>query len=76
MELRHADPANKRRLFLTFSGVLNLRLTPPQRMVLSMCQLEIHSIKDRQWEGANYSVKEVEDEMISFLCRNFTARVE
>ena len=75
MVLRSVDPAEKKRLFLGFNGVLNLRLVPPLRMPLYMCQLEIRSIKDRQWEGANYSVKEVEDEMISFLCRDFTCRV-
>ena len=75
MELHHADPADKRSLFLTFDSVLDLRLVQPVRMPLYMCQLEIQSIRDRQWEGAYYSVKEVEDDIISFLCRSFTARV-
>ena len=75
MVLRHSDPADNRRLFLKFEGVLNLRITPPMRAPLYMTQLEIGSIRDRQWEGANYSVKEVEDEAISFLCRYFTSTV-
>ncbi len=75
MELRPTDTADRRRLLLNFEGVLNLRLTPPQRMVLCLPQLEIRSIRDRQWEGAHYSVKEEEEEIISFLCRRFTSEV-
>lgn len=75
MEMRHMDPQDKRRLLLKFDGVVNLRLTPPQRMVLSMTQLEISSIKDMHWEGLKYSVKEVEDETISFLCHSFSASI-
>lgn len=75
MEVRHINLEENRRLFLTFNGVLNLRLTPPMRMVIQIITLEVRSIKERQWEGANYSVKETEHDTVSFLCRDFTAVV-
>ena len=75
MEVRHINPEEDRHLFLTFNGVLNLRLTPPMRMVIQLSDLEIRSVEERQWEGVTYSVKETEHDTISFLCHDFTAIV-
>lgn len=74
--LRATGHEDKRRLFMKFNSVVNLRLTPQPGTALSICQLEITPIKDLQWESVNYSVKEVEDDTLSFLCRDFSARIE
>lgn len=62
-------------LHLKFSGVLNLRITPPDRMVINLSSLEIFPIRDLQWEGVCYKVRETEDNTLSFLCRDFSAEL-
>jgi len=64
------------RLYLSFSGVLNVRLTPPPRMLLSLSLLTISDVRDRQWEGVSYEVKETEHDTLSFLCRDFAASIK
>jgi hypothetical protein len=74
--LRPIDARRADRLVLSFAGVLNLRLTPPERRVIQFVLLEIHCVRDRQWEGVSYSVMETENHTISFLCREFSANIE
>jgi hypothetical protein len=64
------------RLALTFHGVVNLALTPPPRFALQLPFLTIRSISDLGWERIHYSVKDEENEVLSFLCESFDARVE
>jgi len=75
IEVRHIDSRETHNLLLSFEGVLNLRLTPPARMALQIITLEIRSVRSQQWEGVNYSVKEIEHDTLSFLCRDFTAQL-
>ena len=74
--MKLSNSNNKKKLMLKFKGVVNLQITPPERCPIYFSQLEIYSIKDRQWEGVRYSVKEVENDTISFLCKNFTVSIE
>lgn len=76
IELRHKNNEDVRRLLLSFQGVRNLLLTPPLRMVIQISQLEITPIHSNGWEGINYSVKEVENETLAFLCETFTATIQ
>jgi len=73
--LSSAEPNDGRILKLTFNGVLNLRLTPPPRMVISLTTLEVSPVRDLQWEGVSYSVKETDEDTLAFLCRDFTADI-
>src|SRR5215217_1182512 len=56
LELRSRDPADLRRLVLTFTGVRNLRFTPADGLYPIPLYLEIIDIHDRRWEGMSYQV--------------------
>jgi hypothetical protein len=76
IELSSSMTCETLRLHLTFSGVLNLRLIPRMGKAISFNPLKISSVRDLQWEGAYYEVKETEGETISFMCRDFTAELK
>ncbi len=69
--------SDKQQLFINFIDVTNctmIQSTSP----LEMTQIEIASIKDSQWETANYKVTETENPFITFtlMCKDFTATIK
>ena len=66
---------DKRRLCLSFDGVVNFSLVPWSSFV-QFPLIEIRAIGDRQWEHLQYEVRETENNTLSFVCRDFDASVE
>ena len=64
------DDQNKADLILNFQGVRNIRFTASQ---LAQPLLEIRDVSSQQWDGVSYEVRDVENDTISFLCRDFSA---
>jgi hypothetical protein len=60
-------------LTLSFSGVRDARIKQPEIGLFELPVIEISSIRERQWEGLNYCVRESEDDTLSFLCGSFEA---
>lgn len=75
LELSAIGSEDTRKLYMTFRGVQNLRLTPPESSVIYLSQLSIINISDRQWENVNYIVEEKEDKTLSFACSSFDTRI-
>jgi hypothetical protein len=74
IELRPDNTEDNRRLYLSFEGVVNLRLVPWSSFV-QFSLIEIKPISDRQWEHLKYEVGEIEENTLSFLCRDFNAAI-
>jgi len=66
---------DKRRLCLSFDGVVNFSLVPWSSFV-QFPLIEIRAIGDRQWEHLQYEVRETENNTLSFVCRDFDASIE
>lgn len=75
IELRSHRTTDNRRLCLSFSGVVNLRLVPWSSFV-QFPLIEIRSIGDRHWENIKYEVKELENNALSFFCRDFDVTIK
>ena len=71
IELGPIDRTDTATLRLTFFDVRQLKLQQPQLSHWPVGPLFITSIRDRQWEGANYGVSDSENESLSFICRDF-----
>jgi len=67
--------ANSAVIKLSFEGVRNLSFTPGTAMPILLTRLTINRVSHWQWEGVGYEVKEIEDDTISFICRDFTAEM-
>lgn len=61
-------------LKMEFHGVRQLELLSKQLDGMSGYHIDIQSIEDDQWEDLNYRVTDLERNLFSFVCRNFTAR--
>lgn len=72
LALRGAD--NLGLLKIQFSDVRSLKLETPGTLELLL--FKIYDIRDEQWEGLAYRVREDEHDHISFYCRDFTVRLE
>jgi hypothetical protein len=69
-----ASPMRDDRLELQFHGVRRLTFVQSE-LSMTELSLRIESIRDRQWEGLNYSVVD-DDAALSLLCRTIkTSRV-
>jgi hypothetical protein len=69
------SPTRADRLELQFHGVRGLTLEQSELSVTTL-SLRIESIRNRQWEGLNYSVVD-DDAALSLLCRTIkTSRVK
>lgn len=75
LELSHKDFRQPHMLFLYFKGVTNFKFTQPLASHLQVIQIDITSIKDWQWENARYKVSEVEDNVFTLMCKEFSARL-
>ena len=67
--LRSDDPEASQRLRLRFVGVRQLELKRVRPG--SSCRLVVYDIRDRGWEDLNYTVSDVEGEVLSFHCEGF-----
>src|SRR5579863_7473523 len=61
-------------LKIQFIDVRSLKLETPG--TLEFLLFKIYDIRDQQWEGVAYRVREDEHDYISFYCRDFTVRLE
>jgi hypothetical protein len=64
------------RLIINFKDVTNFKFMQPNSSLLQLTQIEITSIKDRQWETANYKVTEAEENIFSLICKDFDAIIK
>ena len=76
LELSHKDLRQPQMLLLTFKGVTNFKFTQPLASHLQIIQIDITSIKDWHWENARYKVTEVEDNLFTLMCKEFSARLK
>ena len=60
---------SKQRMFIHFSGVA--RFESSNLDSLNMSTITIVDMSANQWEDINYKVKEDEDELFSFYCKDF-----
>ena len=61
---------------LTFAGVIGLEFLPNNFQPVPL-YLEIVWIGERQWQGINYQIFNVEQDVnLSFYCREFQASVQ
>ena len=61
-------------LRIQFVDVRSLKLETPG--TLDCLLFKIYDVRDQQWEGVAYKVREDEHDYISFYCREFSARLE
>lgn len=69
------DKHEPKSLNLFFEGVRELSLNQPSLSEFNIPFIKIDSIKDSQWEGLTYKVKDEEEDTFSFLCKNFEVDV-
>lgn len=70
MHLARSPGCDLEHVRMRFENVRQFRLLQPQWSVFQVEPFDIKSIRDSQWEGINYEVKE--RELLSFICRMFT----
>jgi|WetSurMetagenome_2_1015567.scaffolds.fasta_scaffold723888_1 hypothetical protein len=76
MELSHKNLRQPQMLLLNFKGVTNFKFSQPLSSQLQVIQINVTSIKDWQWENARYKVTEVEDNVFTLMCKEFSARLK
>lgn len=57
-------------LSLNFHGVALLHLSDFGGGLTQVMSLRVEDVRERQWEYLNYSVFDLEDDRVSFLCRS------
>ncbi len=76
IELRPSQRDDRRRLRLWFQGVSDLSYTPGATSLLQLWPLEISSTQSMGWERSKrYRVVEIEDQSLSFYCREFRSEL-
>ena len=75
IELRPSEEEDRRRLFLSFQGVVNLQIKQ-EWSEFAFSEIKVVSIQDHQWEQLNYKVYDEDEESISFFCRSFEASIK
>jgi hypothetical protein len=73
--LRSADAADRRHLRLRFRSVRELAFTPTA-LPPTLSSVQITSVRERGWEGVNYSVSDEHGEQLRFLCESFEPSIE
>jgi hypothetical protein len=71
MELLPRNSRGDKSLSLRFSGVRELKFDLPAISLCEITLLTISSIRSRGWENLNYSVRDEEEESLSFECERF-----
>ena len=70
LALRHGSVGEGPLLSLKFHGVARLHLSDFGGGLTQVMCLRVEDVRERQWECLNYSVADLEDDRVRFLCRS------
>jgi hypothetical protein len=71
IELYKTELPQSPKIILIFYGVSNLKIGSIGGGLCQFLHITIENIMVRQWDRLYYEVKEMEDDKMSFYCRNY-----